>query len=143
MQKKMLALVAAPALLVAACSSGSSSPSGSPSASGFVVTGTVTAPVDQSTNGTNKGDNCISTLPLKQGTPVKIESESGQTLATGSLGAGTLDNEISKLTVLCQFSFTVNNVPSGQSKYQVKVGDQKPSTYTAEQLQQMPTIALT
>lgn len=73
---------------------------------------------------------------VARGTQVVVEDQKGTTLGLGSLDPGTLFGHVGQvlLTLQCQFTFTVSNVPSMKAFYKVQVGRRGAQQYTAAQI---------
>jgi hypothetical protein len=69
---------------------------------------------------------------INQGAQVTIRDEKGTVVGAGQLGAGTLD--VSSKPPLCQFTWSVKDVPRGHSYYQLEVSHRGALELKEEQL---------
>ena len=73
---------------------------------------------------------------MGEGTTVIVYDSTGQSVAVGALGQGTLTG------LACRFPFDVENVPAGSGSYSVEVSHRGKLTFGADQAQNGP-IAMT
>lgn len=77
---------------------------------------------------------------VKEGSPVVLQDSSGQTIAEGKVGAGTIGDYDSPGSMPCLFPITLEDVPAGQSQYALKVGNVDPVYVTEDELARSGTI---
>lgn len=129
----------------------------SPSASDIDLHGTLTIPFlgtdllspnarDTEANGTNDvhaGDTCVMVggyTDISQGAAVTVGGDKGQTLAIGSLAAGTVSGAAGQ-PASCEFGFDVQ-VPGGLSLYTVTISHRGTQTFTPDQVAQGIELSL-
>ena len=77
------------------------------------------------------GDNeCAGTKGISQGDQVVLMDGSGREVALGQLALGE-NNERGEL---CQFDFSISDVPAGEPVYKLKISAREAPSYTEDEL---------
>lgn len=78
---------------------------------------------------------------LGAGTPVKVIGASGDPIAYGTLGSGTVDR--AGTTPTCDFPFQIRDVPGGSDTYGVAVGNRSAHSFPAADLRRNTAAVIT
>jgi hypothetical protein len=122
-----------------ACGGGSSGPK---APSTFTVTGSLGVEPLFTLHAV-QGGHCVSGdrfSDVAEGDQIKVVDGSGNTLAIGSLDAGTLDSTL--ITGHCTYDFAIPSVPPGKAFYQLVVGQHHSDEYTPAQIRQPINLTL-
>lgn len=130
--------------LCAACGGGGSTTAKPPPPSTLTVAGSIRVEANPDFLTRKKADIFIGApctasdafSDVARGTQVVVEDQGGTTLGLGSLDSGTLFGHVGQvlLTLQCQFTFAVSNVPTSKPFYKVQVGRRGAQQFTAAQI---------